>query len=101
MNWPAILVAQLEVGYSIARRRHVIHDLGQVIRLALRHYNNVIQQHVRIRVLRHQQVGGNHVARMQLAQYPCVFQLVRHGHGIHEARNGFMVQRHLVFGGIG
>ena len=72
-----------------------------VIRLGLRDDDDVIEQHVRVGVLRDQHVGGDHVAGMQFAQDVRVLELVGHGHRIHEAGNGFMVQRDLAGCGIG
>ena len=68
MNCAAVLVAQLEVGHRIARRRHMVDDRGPVIRLALRDHHDVVQQHVGIGVLRDQHVRGDHVAGMQFAE---------------------------------
>jgi hypothetical protein len=68
MNRAPILVAQLEIRNRVARCGHVIEHRGLVIRLALRDDHNVIQQHVRIGILRNQHVGGDRVAGMQIAQ---------------------------------
>jgi len=54
----------------------MIKDRGLVIRLGLCHHHNMVQQHVRIWILRNQNVRGDHVARMQLAQNARVLQLV-------------------------
>ena len=101
MNWPAILIAQLEIRHRVSRSGHMIGNCWFVIWLGLRHHHNMIEQNLRICILRNQHVGGNHVARMQLSQDARVLQLVGHGHGLHEAGNGLMVQRHLALGGIG
>ena len=37
---------------------------------------------------------------MQFAQNAGILELVRHGHGIHEAGNGLVVKRDLVCGGV-
>jgi hypothetical protein len=72
-----------------------------VIWPGLRHHHDVVEQKIRVRVRRDQHVGRNHVPRMQPAQNARILQLVRHGHGLHEAGNGLMVQRYLTLGGIG
>jgi hypothetical protein len=72
-----------------------------VIWPGLRHHHDVVEQKIRVRVRRDQHVGRNHVPRMQPAQNARILQLVRHGHGLHEAWNGLMAHRHLVFGSIG
>ena len=79
----------------------MIADRRPVIRLGLRHHNNMIQQHIRIEVRRNQHVRRNHVPRMQLTQNARILQLVRHSHRIHEARNSLMIQRYLALGCIG
>ena len=79
----------------------MIDNRGPVIRPSLRDHNNMVQQHIGIRVLRNQNVGGDHVARMQFAQNVRILQFVGHGHRVHEARNRLMVQRHLALGRVG
>src|ERR1039458_1190834 len=101
MNWPAILIAQLEIRHRVSRSGHMIGNCWFVIGLGLRHHDNMVKQNLRIRILRDHHIGGNHVARMQFAQDARIHQLVGHGHGLHEAGNGLMVHRYLALGGIG
>ena len=51
MDAAAVLVAQFEVGHGVARRGNVVENGGPVIGLSLGHHNDMIQQHIRIRIL--------------------------------------------------
>ncbi len=98
VNCPPVLIRQLEVRHRIARSRDVLGNLRTVIRLALRDNDDMVEQNIGVRILRNQQVGGNHVAGMQLAEDVRILQFVGHGHRIHEARNRVMIQRDFAFG---
>ncbi len=66
-----------------------------IIRLALRHDNNMIQQHDRVVTLRHKHVRGDDVAGVQFAKDARILQLVGHRHRIHKAGNGVVIQCHF------
>ena len=48
-----------------------------------------------------EKIGGDYVAGMKLAEDVRVFDLVGHGHGIHEAGDGFVIDGDLGCGRIG
>jgi len=79
----------------------MIGDFGQVIRLALRDDYKVIEQHVGIGVLGDEYIGRNDVAWMEFGEYARVPELVGHGHRVHEAGDGFMIQGYFARCGVG
>jgi hypothetical protein len=101
MDRAAILIAELEVGDRVAGRGNMVKDGRFVVRLRLSDNNNVIQENVAVGILRHEHVGGNCIARMKFTQDAGIFQLIRHRHGVHETRNGFMIDRRLARSWVG
>ena len=97
----AILIAELEVWDLISLNRNMIADGWPVVGLALGHYDDVIEEDVGVGVLGDEDVGGQDVAGVEFSEYAGVFELVGHGHGVHEAGDGFVVERDLAAGGIG
>lgn len=96
VNDAPVFIAHLEIGHRVAGGWHVIRDGGTIVGPSLRHNHQVIEHRGSVRILRHQHIGRDHIARMQLAQDACVLQLVGHGHRIHKAGDCRLVERHFA-----
>jgi len=79
----------------------MIGDVGAVIGATLANNHNVIEQNIAFGTLGNEKIGGDYVAGMKLAENVRVFDLVGHGHGIHEAGDGFVIDGDLGCGRIG
>jgi len=97
----SILVAELEVWDLISLSGNMIADGWAVVRFALGDYDDVVEENVGIGVLGDEYVGGDDVGGVEFGEDAGVFELVGHGHGVHEAGDCFVVQGDLAGSGIG
>src|SRR5580698_4718394 len=85
----------MEVGNGIAGSRGMILDRRLVIRTSLRNNDDVVQLRIAVPcfLLPDQDLRRYAVPRMKFTGNAGVLELVRHGHGFHEAGNVFAVKR--------
>lgn len=101
MDGAATLVAPFEVRHQVTWRRNVVGSSGLVIGLGLGHDHDVVQNHVDTGVIGDHHIGSDDVARMQFAQDARIFDLVGHGHGVHKAGDGLMIDDELALSDSG
>ena len=88
------LVAEVEVGDGVAGVGDVVLDGGFVVGAGLSGDDDVVELGVAGAggVLRDYDAGGDAVAGVELAEDHWVLDLVGHGHGVHEAGDGIVVE---------
>src|SRR6185437_4158146 len=97
MNRAVALVAQLEVRHCIPGLWDVILNGGHIVGTRLRYDHNVIQTNVGevTAILIGEDRGRDAVAGMELRRDNRIFELVRHGHRVHEAGNGLALESNV------
>jgi hypothetical protein len=78
----------------------MVEDGRAVVGLGLRDDHDVVQEEVGVWILGYEDIGGEDVAGMKLAQNAWVLELVGHGHCVHKAGNCFMIQSRVAGGGV-
>ena len=95
------LIAEAEVGDLVAGIGDVVLDGGFVVGAGLGGDDDVVEFGVTGTggVLRHYDAGGDAVAGVEFGEGHRVLDLVGHSHGVHEAGDGFVVERDVA--GVG
>ena len=94
MNRAVALVEQGKVGDSVTGRGDVVLDGRLVVGAPLSDDDDIVELWIEVAcgVLLGSKARGDAVAGVEFAEDRGVFDLVRHGHGLHKAGNSFVVQ---------
>jgi hypothetical protein len=106
MDGVAVLVDEAEIGDLVAGLGDVELDGWAVVGLGLADDDEVVDEDFIARRalrgwLRNQDIGGDKIAGVEFVEDAGVAELVGHGHRVHVAGDGLVVERDFAFGGIG
>lgn len=97
----AVLIGEVKVGNAVAGGGYVELSGGAVVGFGLTDDDNVIDEDGGIGGLRNEHVGSEDIAGVEFADDAGVAKFVGHGHGVHEARNGLVVESDFASGQVG
>ncbi len=97
----AVLICEVEVRNFIAGLRDVELDGGAVVSFGLPSDDDVVEEDSGVGALGDEDVGGEQVAGVKLAEDARITQFVRHSHGRHEAGNRLVIEGDFARGRVG